>query len=302
MESVGSVRLARWLWEGHPREIGEVPTNSVRWYVSEILAPGESWEVAADGLESSDNLGMGHDGSVYFSDNSANKTYKTGVGGDLTVFRNEAGGGEFGPDGTAFFRQNSRQRILALGPDGSERTFAAEFASSDCVTTASGGMYVTECRERNVWFIDADGNRRIVNSEVGSPNGIAMSPDQALVMVADYRARWVWSFQVMPDGSLANGERYYHLQILDENSEVGPDGLAVDTEGFLYVVTKLGVQVCDAAGRVAGIINFPQGVRAGDVTFGGRDFDTLFVTAGRKVYRRKLRRQGTLPWKVASQA
>lgn len=286
----------RWLWQGWPNQIGQVAASPVRRYVNEILDPGEAWEVAADGLRSSDNLGMDHDGAVYFSDNTADKTYKIGIDGEVSVYRDEAGGVEFGPDGTEFLRQNSRSRVLAFAPNGAERTVVTDFASSDYVTTAAGGMYLTRSSDRNVWYIDPEGQAREVASDIASPNGIALSADQSLVMVADYRSRWVWSFQVAEDGSLTNGVRFHRLNTLDADSAVGPDGLAVDTLDELYVVTKLGIQVCDRAGRVIAVINFPQGVRAGNITFGGANFDTLFITAGPRIYRRKIRRQGVLPW------
>ena len=77
-------------------------------------------------------------------------------------------------------------------------------------------------------------------------------------MVADTLSRWVWSFSVQPDGSLANGVPFYRLEIPDE-VESGPlrsgaDGMTVDTDGFLYVATKLGIQIVDPAGKTVGIL------------------------------------------------
>ena len=76
----------------------------------------------------------------------------------------------------------------------------------------------------------------------------------------------------------------------------GADGMTVDTEGYLYVATKLGIQICDQAGRVVGIIGKPGAADVSNAVFGGADLSTLYVTAGDKVYRRHLRRQGLFPW------
>ena len=65
-----------------------------------------------------------------------------------------------------------------------------------------------------------------------------------------------------------------------------------DTTGHLYVATNMGIQVCDQAGRVVGIIRHPPSGRALDIVFGGKDLTTLYATAGDKVWRRALRRKG----------
>ena len=62
------------------------------------------------------------------------------------------------------------------------------------------------------------------------------------------------------------------------------------------MATKPGIQVCDQAGRVVGIIRRPGPEDPSNLVFGGAGLSTLYVTAGDKVYRRVLRRQGHLPW------
>ena len=73
-----------------------------------------------------------------------------------------------------------------------------------------GEVYVTDPPNKRVWFIDAKGGKRVVYEAKGRegiqfPNGVRLSPDQSLLLVADYANKWVWSFQIQPDGSLANG-------------------------------------------------------------------------------------------------
>jgi gluconolactonase len=74
------------------------------------------------------------------------------------------------------------------------------------------------------------------------------------------------------------------------------DGMTVDSEGHLYVATGQGIQICDQPGRVVAILNKPQGGALSNVVFGGPDLRTLYITAEDKVFRRKLRRQGVVPW------
>ena len=74
----------------------------------------------------------------------------------------------------------------------------------------------------------------------------------------------------------------------------GADGMAVDADGRLYVTTEMGVQFCDQAGRVNGILDKPQKAWLSNVAFGGADFKTLFVTCGDKVYKRATKVKGVL--------
>ncbi|MGH7172668.1 MAG: hypothetical protein ACRELG_20500 [Gemmataceae bacterium] len=57
------------------------------------------------------------------------------------------------------------------------------------------------------------------------------------------------------------------------------------------MATRMGIQVCDQAGRLNGILPTPNG-RVADLCFGGADFDTLFATCGDSVYKRKLKVRG----------
>ena len=65
----------------------------------------------------------------------------------------------------------------------------------------------------------------------------------------------------------------------------------VDRDGRLYVATRMGLQVCDQAGRVNCIIPTPNG-RISNLCFGGENFDTLIATCGDRVYKRKVKVRG----------
>ena len=106
--------------------------------------------------------------------------------------------------------------------------------------------------------------------------------------------------RVQPDGSLTNGVPFYRLEIPDE-VESGPlrsgaDGMTVDTDGFLYVATNLGIQIADPAGRTVGILRKPDRGNPSNVVFGGPDLTSLYVTSGDKVFRRPIKKKGTFPW------
>src|SRR5262249_29635403 len=145
----------------------------------------------------------------------------------------------FGPDGRLYAAQSAAKRVVAWGADGSETVLADNIGPNDLAVTTAGGVYVTDPGAKKVWYIDARGVRRPVfeGSSIAFANGVRLSPDESLLYVADSFSRWVRSFQIQPDGSLANAERFYHLELPDD-VESGPlrahgDGIAVDTEGYI---------------------------------------------------------------------
>ena len=75
-------------------------------------------------------------------------------------------------------------------------------------------------------------------------------------------------------------------------SDSGADGLRTDRDGRLWVATRLGIQVCDQAGRVNCIIPTPNG-KVANFTFGGENGDVLFAACGDKIFKRKLKVKGT---------
>jgi sugar lactone lactonase YvrE len=71
--------------------------------------------------------------------------------------------------------------------------------------------------------------------------------------------------------------------------------MRVDRDGRLYVATRMGIQICDQAGRVNCIIPTPNG-RVANFAFGGEKFDTLFAACGDRIYKRRLKVSGAQGW------
>ena len=102
------------------------------------------------------------------------------------------------------------------------------------------------------------GKPRVVDEGIEYPNGVLFSPDQTLLYVADYAAQLSWAFQIQPDGSLAHKQRYFYVHMPDAATRSSADGMAVDTDGRVYIATPLGVQVFDQIGKCHAIIPAPQ--------------------------------------------
>jgi sugar lactone lactonase YvrE len=180
--------------------------------------------------------------------------------------------------------------------DGQEKAVAEEVDSNDLAITRKGEIYFTDPRNKRVWFIDASGAKRVVHEGIAFPNGVVLSPDQALAYVCDYWGRFVWSFQIQANGDLGHGQNWGKLEVPDETDRSSADGMTVDTEGHVYITTLWGVQVLDQTGRVVAILNKPQLGALSNCVFAGPDLKTLYVTAGDKVFKRRLRRQGVVSW------
>jgi sugar lactone lactonase YvrE/enterochelin esterase-like enzyme len=289
----------RWLWRDYPKPVTKSHSGGERHFVTTILDPDSEWQVVSQGHKFTEGPAVDRNGNVFFTDIPNNRIHKIDTGGNVTVFKEDSGGTNglmFGPDGRLFACQNGRRRIVAYAPDGAESVIAEGVSSNDIAINQRGEIYFSDPEHKQVWFIDAQRNKRVVHEGIGFPNGLRFSPDQSLLLVDDSSGKWVWSFRVERDGSLSNGQPFYRLETPDESSASGADGMTVDTEGYIYVTSKIGLQICDQPGRVVAIVNKPQPGPISNVAFAGPDLQTLYVTAGDKVFRRHVRRKGTLPW------
>jgi sugar lactone lactonase YvrE/enterochelin esterase-like enzyme len=289
----------RWLWRDHPKPVATSPKISDRHEVRLISDPAHDWELVTQGYKFTEGPAVDREGNVFFTDIPNNRIHKIGTDGQVSAFKEDSGAANglmFGPDGRLYVCQNGRKRIVAYKMDGAESVIAEDLNSNDLVINRKGELYVTDPTNKRVWFIDTKGNKRVVHEGLEFPNGVMLSPDQSLLTVADSRSKWVWSFQVQPDGSLANDQPLYRLETPDDTGASGADGLAVDSDGYLYVTSRVGLQICDQPGRVVAILNKPQPGSLSNVVFAGPDLRTLYVTAGDKVFKRQIRRRGVLPW------
>ena len=290
----------RWLWQDYPKPVSK-PTQVNERGVYTILEPGKEWELLGEGYHLTADSTVDKDGNIYFTDATHNRIYKIDLNGKIAVWRENTGGAHglmFGPDGRFYVCQHDRKRIIAYTPDGKESVIADGVQTHHLTVTQRNELYFTEAPTHSVWFVDAKGSKRIVYSGINWPHEVRLSSDQSLLVVNDPHLKWVWSFQIQPDGSVTNGEPFYRLEMPDDSSDTDASGMAFDTEGFLYVGTRFGVQICDQPGRVNTIINKPQGMTGGvaNLVFGGPNMQWLYMTDGDKMYRRQLKRQGAVPW------
>ena len=286
----------RFLWKDWPQPVKAGAGSDA---FQKLLLPGEGWELVSEGHKFLEGPAVNAKGELYFNDVPTSKTYRLNASGDAETFIEESGKGDgqaFGPDGRLYAAAGGEHKIVAYQTDGSMEIIAEGFRGNDLVVRSDGRIYVTEPgwdgkSPSKIWLIQKDGTKEVVDTGLKFSNGIALSPDQSLLYVADTRSHWVYSYQIQADGRLAHKQRFFQILAPDTADDAGADGLEVDHEGRLFVATRLGVQVCDPAGRVACILPTPNGKLA-NMAFGGPLGDVLYAACGDKLYKRRLRTHG----------
>ena len=298
----------RWLWRGYPSPIAVTePAGKSRegWdsrgKVYATVAAEQPWQQVGATYGAVRSPAPDKAGNVYFADTSAGQIYKSGPDGKATLFKDKLVGVKslaVGPDGRLYASFPNRKRILSFGPQGDEKVIAQNVEADSIALTAKGVIYFADTAHRSIGLVDAGGKVRVAHQgqELARPTAVTLSPDQAMVQVADGQSRFSWSFQIAADGSLTHGEPFYRLEMPESGWMSGIEGIAEDTLGQVYFAGPLGVQVCEANGRVAMILNPPEPGAVTSVTFAGPGLSWLYVAQGSKLFRRPTKVRGAAAW------
>jgi gluconolactonase len=125
--------------------------------------------------------------------------------------------------------------------------------------------------------------------DFNKPNGLAFSPDESVLYVADTDEHLLRAFDVAEDGSLSGDRVFYRVE---PPGELRPDGLKVDVYGNVYIAASDGVQIVSPEGELQETIELPE--RPANLAFGGPDGRTLYVTGRTSVYAVGVRYQGAV--------
>jgi gluconolactonase len=294
----------RWLWRDWPRRVAAGKSRNP--LLAELLRPGEDWQLVGAGYRFTEGPAANARGELFFNDIPNARTYKIALDGTVAVHipdSQKANGQAFGPDGRLYALTGGAGQLVAYDDSRRATVVAQGFPGNDLVVAHNGDIYATSppdgrepTRESHVWLVRPDGSKRVVDRGLKYANGVALSPDQRVLYVDDHRSRWVYSYRVLPDGGLADKKRFCALHVPETADDSSADGMKVDQQGRVYVATRTGLlQICDRDGRVVAILPTPNR-RISNLAFGGKDGDTLFVTAGDRVWRRRLNVRPANPW------
>jgi len=170
---------------------------------------------------------------------------------------------------------------------------------NDVTFDAKGRLYFTDLNGGAVYRIDEDKKltRLLHTPEIQRPNGISITPDDKTLYLVEANgaqngARLIRAYDLQPDGSLQNMRVHYSFY-----PGRSADGLCMDTQGNLYAAaglhqrrgtsetldTKNGIHVINSEGKLTRFISVPEDTIT-NCTFGGPDWKTLYVTAGKGLY------------------
>ncbi len=249
------------------------------------------------------------EGNVYFTDIPDSLVYRWSTDGKLSVFRkesNRSNGLMFNAKGELFSCEMAG-RIVTVAPDGKTvRVLAEKYdgkpfnAPNDLVLDQAGGVYFTDPHfgaatplpqgVRAVYYVAADGQVSRLTGDLPAPNGVILSPDERTLYVVPSLSAEILAYPVTSPGKLGPSRVFASLKQPDGKENTGGDGLTVDTAGNLYITSGLGIQVFTPAGKLLGVIAFPE--QPANVAFGGADLKTLFVTARTSLYSAPMMAQG----------
>jgi gluconolactonase len=125
---------------------------------------------------------------------------------------------------------------------------------------------------------------QLIISDLPRPNGVAFSPDEKFLYIADSGKRVWMRYRVQPDGSVTEGKLF--LDPSPDPAKGGPDGIRLDENGNLYGAGPGGVWIISPEGKHLGTVNVPEVVS--NVAWGDKDRKSLYITASTSVYRIKL--------------
>lgn len=187
----------------------------------------------------------------------------------------------FAPDGRMFIADYVNHNVLVVQAGQQTPTvFAHEAAMNqpnDLAITASGTLYASDPAwdksTGQLWRIDTNGKVTKVAGDMGTTNGIDLSPDGKTLYVNESVQQNVWAFTVLPDGSLTN------KRLIRKFPDHGFDGMRIDVDGNLYI-TRYGKGTVVKMAPDGSILQEVDvlGKQPSNLCFGGPDGRTVYVT------------------------
>jgi len=260
---------------------------------SDLIVGGAKIDRVATGFGFLDGPAADADGNLYFSDVVNERIYHWTPESGVTVFRERTGqanGLRVDLDGTLLVCEMANRQLTAIDQEGRLRILADRYegqrfnSPNDLWVDPKGGIYFSDPRYgsasdhenigNHVYYLSP--NREIliqVTDDLVQPNGIVGTPDGSRVYIADQGAGRLWVYRPEADGALSDKKLFVSQ---------AADGMTMDERGNLYL-TGQDITIFDSTGRQIGSLAVPE--PPANLTFGGPDGTTLFVTARRSLYR-----------------
>lgn len=270
-----------------------------------VLEPGAKVELLSREFVFTEGPTADAQGNVYFTDQPNDRIMRWSVDGKLSTFMQPAGranGMYFDSKGNLIACADENNQLWSISPEGKVTVLVSNYngkllnGPNDVWVHPNGRIYFTDpFYKRPYWKrggMEQDGQHvycfdpttkelKRVAGDLTQPNGIIGTPDGKKLYVADIGARKTYVYNIQPDGSLADKKLF---------CEAGSDGMTLDEEGNLYL-TGRGVMVFNKEGKQIEQIKIDEPWTA-NVSFGGKDRRTLFITASKGLYSVRTRVKG----------
>ncbi len=276
-----------------------------------VIFPGAKVEKLAAGFEFTEGPTADAVGNVYFTDQPNDRILKWSIDGKLSTFMQPSGrsnGLFFDIKGYLLACADEKNQLWSIDPSGKVDVLVMNYQGkllngpNDVWVRPDGGIYFTDPFYKRpywkrqsmdqdkqcVYYLSTPPQKLIrqkltrVADDLVQPNGITGTPDGQTLYVADIGANKTYVYSIQRDGTLS-GKRLF--------CQLGSDGMTLDNEGNVYLTGK-GVTVFDKTGRRIEHIDINEPWTA-NVCFGGKDRQTLFITASKGLYAVRMRVKGS---------
>jgi gluconolactonase len=293
-----------------------------------IVPAGATIEKLAGGFIFTEGPVWVPEGALLFSDPNANTIYRWTPDGQVSVFRTKSGYagvdvGEYGqpgsngitldPEGRLTINEHGNRRVVRIEKNGVVTVLADRYqgrrlnSPNDLVYRSEGTLFFTdppfglpkafddprkELSFSGVYSLK-DGKLTLAATDLTGPNGLAFSPDEQYLYVAnwDEKKKVVMRYRARADGTLTEGKVFFDMT--SAPGEDALDGIKVDVQGNLYVSGPGGLWILSPEGTHLGTIVGPE--HPHNLAWGDADGRTLYLTAQTGLYRLRLKIKGVRP-------
>ncbi|MEX0660613.1 MAG: SMP-30/gluconolactonase/LRE family protein [Balneolaceae bacterium] len=249
-------------------------------------------------------------GDLYFTNNNfdspgeLSRTFRMNADGSIDTLKSgnnvtttlKASG-----QGTIYACEMLGHRVVELDQNGQViRVVVDEYngtridGPNDLVVDQKGGLYFSDSQfiagreimqpDPSVYYVSGQGEITRVIYDVEFPNGLGLSPDGGTLYVANTPGTQILAYDVAEDGTVSNRRDFAAVELAEDSETSGADGMAIDSEGNLYVATTqgLGVQIFNSSGDYLGNIEAPTPTN--NVSFGGEEDKILYISTQDGIY------------------
>jgi gluconolactonase len=293
-------------------------TDTVAPEIPGVVAAGTRVQAIKDGFQGTEGpIGM-PDGSLIFTETNASRITKIDKDNNVSTFlenTNGSNGLAFDATGRLISVQTTpgQTKIGVIYPKGAEAVVTDSYEGkpygrpNDLVVDKKGGVYFTEPGPNAtpgasppapplppaVYYVPPGGRAIKIADGIERPNGILLSRDEKTLYVNNTSGEYLLAFDVQPDGNVRNRRNFAKYDGAAKSATgvtSGADGLAIDSNGRIYVAASTGVQVFSPQGQLLGTIPLSRAPQ--NLAFAGADKKTLYVVGRGAAYKIQMLAQG----------